>query len=290
MMLPDVNGSAVNGSTNNGGGFGEQNIELRGLDAKRTVVLIDGRRFGAPGNSNAVDVGQIPAVDHRPRRSAEGRAPAPCTGSDRDRGRGELHHPQGPAGRLKSSADYGSAAPRPTPLQPPVRPDLRRPHGQGFRLRFCPAATKVQNPLLEESRRDFSKFATYAAYSSIYNGGSSRTPTGSIFLPSTSPLAAQYGCSVSSGTVKLTKVAGAVGTAPDASYRCFNGGGPNDDHYNFAPLNYLVTPQDRGSIFSNVNYKINDNVTAYASILYNRTHSGFQEASNCRSTRSWTTW
>ena len=38
MQLPTVNGSATNPSVNNGGGFGESYIELRGLDAKRTLI------------------------------------------------------------------------------------------------------------------------------------------------------------------------------------------------------------------------------------------------------------
>ena len=50
MQLPSVNGAATNPSVNNGGGFGESYIELRGLDAKRTVILIDGRRLGLIGD------------------------------------------------------------------------------------------------------------------------------------------------------------------------------------------------------------------------------------------------
>ena len=59
------------------------------------------------------------------------------------------------------------------------------------------------------------------------------------------------------------------------NYRCFHN---PDDLYNYAPLNLLVTPQERGSLFSKFNYKINDDVEAYASVLYNRTRSGFQFA------------
>ena len=70
MQLPSINGAATNPSVNNGGGFGESYIELRGLDAKRTVILIDGRRVGLIGDpgsaTSAVDVNQIPLaiIDH----------------------------------------------------------------------------------------------------------------------------------------------------------------------------------------------------------------------------------
>jgi len=40
----------------------------------------------------------------------------------------------------------------------------------------------------------------------------------------------------------------------------------------------LLTPQERGSVFSTLNYKVNDNVETYAEVLMNRTHSGFQIA------------
>jgi iron complex outermembrane recepter protein len=271
MMLPDVNGSAINGSTNNGGGFGEENIELRGLDSKRTVILIDGRRFGAPGDSNAVDVGQIPLsiIDHVEVLKEGAGA---IYGSDAIAGVVNFITRKDVQG-VEISADYG-------------RSTAADAGNRQFALTFGDHSDKfdfllsgryeVKDQLLE-GRRSFSKFAIYASSSSIFKGGSSRTPTGSIFLPTSSPLADNYGCTPSSGTLKLTKITGTDGSLP-SDYRCFVGGGPNDDHYNYAPLNYLVTPQERGTIFSNATYRMNDSVTAYGSIQYNRTHSGFQEA------------
>src|SRR5258706_12251570 len=58
--LPSVAGAAINPATNNGGGFGETNIELRGLDARRTLILVDGRRLGIVGASDATDGSEIP--------------------------------------------------------------------------------------------------------------------------------------------------------------------------------------------------------------------------------------
>ncbi|HMD28189.1 MAG TPA: TonB-dependent receptor plug domain-containing protein, partial [Steroidobacteraceae bacterium] len=64
--IPSIAGAATNPSINNGGGFGESNIELRGLDAVRTLILIDGRRVNLVGASGAVDVNMIPLnlIDH----------------------------------------------------------------------------------------------------------------------------------------------------------------------------------------------------------------------------------
>src|SRR5688572_22946126 len=60
QRLPTVSGAATNPAVNNGGGFGEANVELRGLDAKRTLVLLNGRRLGLVGASDATDINLIP--------------------------------------------------------------------------------------------------------------------------------------------------------------------------------------------------------------------------------------
>src|SRR5579862_462871 len=64
--IPAIGGEATNPSINNGGGFGETNIELRGLGVTRTLILIDGQRVNLAGASGAVDVNQIPlnSIDH----------------------------------------------------------------------------------------------------------------------------------------------------------------------------------------------------------------------------------
>jgi len=270
MMLPTVNGSATNPSVNNGGGFGESYIELRGLDAKRTLILIDGRRVGLIGDpgsgTSAVDVNQIPLaiIDHVEVLKEGAGA---VYGSDAIAGvinfitRKDLQ-----GGEL--SADYGR-----TTADDGAHRQFNLSYGLTTeKMTFMISGRyQHQDPVLE-SRRDFSKYALYNSSSSIYAGGSSRTPTGSIFLPAGNALATSLGCT------KITKITGASG-ASLTDYRCFVGGGPNDDHYNYAPLNFLVTPQERGSIFSKLNYNINDNLTAYTSVLYNRTASGFQYAS-----------
>ncbi|MDH5255166.1 MAG: TonB-dependent receptor plug domain-containing protein, partial [Gammaproteobacteria bacterium] len=61
QKIPSVGGAARNPAVNNGGGEGASNIELRGLGAERTLVLLNGRRYGALGrDTSAVDVNSIP--------------------------------------------------------------------------------------------------------------------------------------------------------------------------------------------------------------------------------------
>jgi outer membrane receptor protein involved in Fe transport len=126
------------------------------------------------------------------------------------------------------------------------------------------------------SERDFSKFALYLYGGVVSQGGSSRTPTGRIRLPSLDPdgdpipgsLADQFGCT------SATRDPSAAGS-PVANYRCFQG----SDLYNYQPFNLLITPQERGSLFSNINYNVNDYLTAYGEALYTHTSSGFELAS-----------
>jgi len=62
-----------------------------------------------------------------------------------------------------------------------------------------------------------------------------------------------------------------------------NGGGTyhnwsNADRFNFAPLNLLLTPSKRKSIFASVRYDVNDSVSLHAKALYNNRESANQAA------------
>src|SRR5262245_7189972 len=62
QRVPAISGAATNPQVNNGGGTGESNVELRGLGAQRTLVLLNGRRVNILGNTttSAVDINMIP--------------------------------------------------------------------------------------------------------------------------------------------------------------------------------------------------------------------------------------
>ncbi len=271
MQLPSVAGAATNPSVNNGGGFGESYIELRGLDAKRTVVLVDGRRLGLIGDplsaTSAVDVNQIPLaiIDHVEVLKEGAGA---IYGSDAIAGVVNFITRKDVQG-LEINADYGR-----TTKDDGAHHQINVTIGEtSDKFSFMLSGRYQKQDAVLEARRSFSQFALYNSSGTITKGGSSRTPTGRIY---DTALATALGCPHSShGSV--TKISGDPGNVL-SSYRCFNSGGANDDHYNYAPLNYLMTPQERGSIFGKANYKINDDVEAYTEVLYNRTHSGFQQA------------
>ena len=278
MQLPSINGAATNPSVNNGGGFGESYIELRGLDAKRTVILIDGRRVGLVGDpgsgTSAVDVNQIPLaiIDHVEVLKEGAGA---VYGSDAIAGVVNFITRKDVQG-LEINADYGR-----TTADDGGHHQVNVTMGETTdKFSFMLSGRYQKQDPVSQGNRNFSAHALYDYSHSVSAAGSSRTPTGRIFLPSNNGVATAFGNGSFAGgcaSGSVTKDLGAAG-ATSADFRCFNDGGPNDDHYNYNPLNLLETPQERGSLFAKSSYKVNDHVEVYSSVLYNRTQSGFQIA------------
>ncbi len=266
--IPSIAGSATNPSVNNGGGFGESNIELRGLNADRTLILIDGQRINVLGNSDAVDVNMIPLnlVDHV---DVLKEGAGSIYGSDAIAGVVNFVTRKDVNG-LELTGDWGESS-----KHDAQHHDLGLIYGgTGDRWNFTVGAEYNQQVELNMGQRNWSKYALYLYSGSFNKGGSSRTPTGRITLPAN--LQAQFGCVGDSNTVTLKSLS-LPGTSL-SNYRCFVNGGANDDHFNFQPYNLNLTPQERGSMFTKVNYEINDYISAYTEIIYNHTHSAAQLA------------
>ncbi len=123
--------------------------------------------------------------------------------------------------------------------------------------------------------RDFSSAALYLYGGEVIAAGSSRTNVGRIRLPSGSALRNTF-ATPDGPCTSVARNPGAAGNAADlANYHCFGG----SDFYNYQPYNLLITPSERSSFFTMLNYKISDNVEAYGEVVYNRTTAGFELAS-----------
>ena len=264
QQVPSVAGAATNPQVNNGGGDGASNIELRGLSPARTLVLVNGRRVGALGyTSSAVDINAIP-VNMIERVEVLKEGAGAIYGSDAIAG----------VVNFITRKDYDGA-------------DVSVEYGQTDRNDGAHESVNVswgavsdkasimlglnwnKQEKISAGDREFSRTALYLYNGSVQPGGSSRTPTGRI-NPDPA-LLAQFG-NCDSGSV--TRIDGAAGTSL-ADFRCFE---DPADRYNFQPLNLNLTPQERGSIFTQANYKIADWAEAYAELLYNHTHSKWQIA------------
>jgi outer membrane receptor protein involved in Fe transport len=266
QRIPSISGQATNPNVNNGGGFAESCVELRGLDCKRTLILLDGHRVGFVGTtSDATDVNQIPfnMIDHV---------------EVLKEGAGAIYGSDAIGGVVNfiTRKDYQGVE---------LTGDLgETTHADGkhgtFGILFGQTSDKgsiqvggnyFKQDEVFAGRRDYSKYALYlyGGSTGVTKGGSTRVPTGRIFDNPLNLIGAN-GKSCSS----VTRIASTNGSTLQ-DYRCFNS--PADD-FNYQPINLLTTPVERSSFFGKGNYHINDFVEAYSSVTFTHSHSGFQEA------------
>jgi iron complex outermembrane recepter protein len=265
QRIPSISGKGTNPSVNNGGGYAESNIELRGLDAKRTLILVDGRRIGLVGTtSDATDVNQIP-INLIDRIEVLKEGAGAIYGSDAIGGVVNFITRKDVDG-LEVTGDFGRTG---------RRDGDHHSVGLIFGTNTDRMNIQVGGSLFQQdvvyATRDYSKYALYlyGGSTGVTRGGSTRVPTGRIF---DNPL----GLTGTNGKVcsSLTHILGQP-TNSLSDYRCFNSPA---DNFNYQPLNLIQTPVERTSVFGKANYKINDDVEAYATVTETHTHSGFHEA------------
>lgn len=255
--IPSVSGAATNPATNNGGGDGAANIELRGLDVARTLVLLNGKRVGALGQlTNAVDVNAIP-VNMIERVEVLKEGAGAIYGSDAVAGVVNFITKTNQDGG-EASVDYGISG-----ESDGDRTTLGLSWGAtGDRSSVLIGFNYNQQDSISAGDRVFSRNAIYF-YGSVFEGGSSRTPGGRIDF-------ATPGC----GSGDVTRIDGAAGDSVD-DFRCFVTTGDANDFYNFQPVNLVLTPQERASVFTVANYEITDQVEVYTEFYHTYTSSGF---------------
>ena len=132
---------------------------------------------------------------------------------------------------------------------------------------------------VEAANRNFSRNVLSLSSSGPYIGGSSSTPAGRIQLPGTianpakgvkaTGLAGQFGCANAT-----LNPGGNSQVVSKANYHCYG----NDDKYNYAAVNLVMTPQERTGGFINGSYNLADHLTAYMDAIYQKTSSNFQLA------------
>ena len=257
-----ANGSTLNSTFNNGGN-GETRVSLRNLGPNRTLVLVNGRRWvGGTGLGGAVDLNTIPtAAVERIEVLKDG-----------------------------ASAIYGSDA-----IAGVVNVILRQNYdgaeanayigqydkGDGFRQAY-----------------DFTVGTSAERWSAMFGIGYvkeepvmagdrkiSKEPvalTGSSFGSTTTPFGRFALCGGTynpiTGTCSVTQRR-PDGTTGQFAYDANESGsnwrpwGEDQDVYNFAPDNYLLTPQERKSVFAAGTLDISDNLRFKTTITYNNRQS-----------------
>jgi iron complex outermembrane receptor protein len=258
-----ANSNAINAQVNNGGD-GSTRIDIRGLGAARTLVLLNGRRVvpGGTGADASVDVNSIPlAVIERVEVLKDGASAV--YGSDAIGGVVNIITREDFEGT--EVALYTGGAQRGDGISYDASFVTGHTSKNEKGNIIFSAGFQSQRPVFAGDR-DFSSYdrdydfmeADPAAREVI--GGSSATPNGRI-----NPSTIDYdGDGKPDGNGMLC---GAGACKPDGRGGWMPFSAP-DDLYNYQPENYLYTPSQRYNAFAKGHYKLNDSAKVFFEGLY----------------------
>ncbi|ROU04717.1 TonB-dependent receptor [Lysobacter enzymogenes] len=248
-----TNGSALN-STYNNGGNGETRVDLRNLGSDRTLVLVNGRRWvGGTGLGGAVDLNTIPtAAVERIEVLKDGAST--IYGSDAIAGVVNIilrrnfdgaeanayigQFDKGDGSRQSYDFTIGSTSDRWSAML-----------GVGY----------VKEEPIWAGDRKISAVPVYGAVPGT--GNSPNTPDGRFAY--FGPIPGGSGQTRLDGTPGYFVPNGQPGGRPYTAA----------DAFNHAPLNYLLTPQERTSVFGDATLNITDKVSFRTTVTYNERKS-----------------
>ena len=240
-------GPSINTQFNNGGD-GSTTIDLRNLGASRTLVLLNGHRW-VTGLGGAVDLNTIPTAIIESIEILKDGASS-VYGSDAIAGVVNIITRRGYEGAVVNGF-YGQNS-----------------KGDGTRyasdFTFGVASDRGSASISASYVKEESILAGDRAISSVPNFGLDPRATGS----STTPSGRYFVTGLAGSQTNSGPQSGAANVR--TQYRAFDAA---SDLFNFAPDNYLVTPQERASIFAEGRYAINDYVDFNAHMMFNNRKS-----------------
>lgn len=261
--IPSVAGAGTNTAVNNGGS-GAVRVSLRGLGSSRTLVLLNGRRMVASGSgaNSSVDLSTIPtAIIKRVEVLKDGASA--IYGSDAIGGVVNVITRDDFEG-FEATASY----------------DASTHGGDGetksydFTVGFTndkggvvASAYYIQQGSQSSGDRDWSKFSLdMDASGELSKGGSSATPWGR-YNGIDGSIAGEDCSSFTHGAANGPGQSDPSDFANPTGYDCWNG---DKDAYNFAPVNFHLTPAERYGIFVQSNYEFNDHARFFSELSLNR--------------------
>jgi iron complex outermembrane receptor protein len=248
-ILQDLatSGATLNTTFNNGGN-GETRINLRNLGSNRTLVLVNGRRW-VTGLGGQVDLNTIPvSVVERIEILKDGASA--IYGSDAIAGVINI-----------TTRDNYDGAEASIYLGENEEGDGRT-EAYDFTIgSSTDRASAVVNVSYVKQEPIFAGDREISAVPRFGFDGNNNIAGASGTTP--------FGLFQRAGGPTLTLIPGRPGTAA-GDFRPFN---PNTDGFNFAPDNYLLTPQERTSVYAQARYNITDSISFRTSLVYNERRS-----------------
>lgn len=269
-----IHGGALNTTVNNGGD-GSTRIDLRNLGEQRTLVLVDGRRWIA-GIDGAVDLNSIPlAIVERIEVLKDGASAV--YGSDAIGGVVSITTRRDFTG-VETRAylgEYEQGDGRISALEATL--------GQAWETAgLTVSLSRTRQDPVFAGDRDISEVPVFGLPGNdVFAGASTSTPNGLFGFGSRSVCPFDP-----SGNYPANGLCSAADGRPPPfnrtifdpstnSYRLFD---PARDGYNFAPENYLLTPQDRGALFVNGWKDLGETTRLSLQVLHNQRDSSQQLA------------
>ena len=237
------------GRTANNPGDGTARLNLRGMGAGRTLVLLNGRRLAPSGVGSAVDVNNLPRSLMERVEIITGGA-STVYGSDAVAGVINFITRQDFDG-FGFDSSYSVAAEGDSKIY-----DANFAYGHNLasgRGNVTLFAGYYERDPMFASEREFTavNYSDNWATGELDERGSSVVPEASVFFPQVD---------LGSGPVRLT-------WNPDGTPRAFDS---STDLYNFAPVNYLQTPLTRYSVGLMSTLDVSDNFEVYIEAIFTR--------------------
>lgn len=266
-------------SSSNNPGLGEATVDLRGLGAQRTLVLVNGRRYVSSNqNPGVVDLNTIPAALVEKVDILTGGASA-IYGSDAMAGvvnfimKDDFEGIQADLGYEQSQEGDG------TIWTAALTAGGNFDNDRGNAVMSFEYTSR--EPIFQGDRLQ-SEFTLVDNGTGFRESGSVNIPSGFVldFGPNyTDALGITTPCSAEGTTEALDDDDNPLGYCTTDSFGWifdpagngalpFINSGPNTNRYNYAPANYLQIPQERWSIYTSGTYEISPKVEAYAQGIY----------------------
>ncbi len=253
QQLPGNTGSPQNTNVNNGGD-GSTRVDLRGLGAERTLVLVNGRRFvyGGLGGDSSVDLNMIP-LSMIERTEVLGVGSSTVYGADAVGGvvnlitRKDYDGAEVGGGYSITSEQDGDIA------------TVNFVAGQAFeRGYFVFGGDAADQAAVMQDDRDYSDQPLYLRGDGTAGiAGNNVVPQGTFRVPGGNALGVP-------GGVLLIRTPGSGEPTDATDFRRFQLTG---DLYNFAPANYLRTPSERQSAWLLGGFDLSDRVSLFVEAL-----------------------